>query len=120
MVKPIKRLTIYVGYGEDNPFKRDLANGIFLSSKSEQSAWLNMFNGDARFAQVTMTKNRMIYAHAIYDITEAFKVSFEVMSVRTLYQNPNINLADPSKPPEKIPANHGDVLSTDFAFWFFF
>jgi hypothetical protein len=106
MVKPIKKLTIYAGYGIDDPYDKDLVNGIFISTKTEQDSFYRLFNNDSRFNKVAFTRNEMYYAHFIYDITEALKVSLEVMQVNTGYQN--------------APVNHGHVLSTDLAFWLYF
>jgi len=117
MAKPVKKLTIYVGFGEDDPLNSDLRLGPFTNSynKTLDLAALAYNVTPITFPSslgmpggiVAMTLNQMIYGHFIYDITDALKVSLEVMLVNTQYHN-------------QTPNHDGSVLSSDVAFWYYF
>lgn len=96
-VKPIDKLTAYIGYGVDDPLDRELKGGPWPKLPS------SLLPVDGGF-----TRNQMYYTHILYNITKAFVVSLEVMRVDTEYKN------------DGIPGNDGQVYRTDLAFWFFF
>jgi len=98
-VKPIKPLTIYLGYGVDDPYDKEMKNGLLINGV--------VSTGPVAGVPV-VTLNQAFYTHIFYDITSAFKVSLEVMRVDSQYQNDNIH------------QNDGQVYSTDLAFWFYF
>ena len=103
MVKPVNKWTVYVGYGEDNPKDSDIAGGIY-TTKMSSTIWddkkLGTFMG--------FTRNSAYFAHIMYDVTDAFRISFEEQYVRTEYKD------------EKVNGEDGQVWRSDLAFWFFF
>lgn len=97
MVKPIKKVTIFIGFGEDDPLNEDLSKGPYPAFAS--TLGLTGFTA--------MTLNQMYFGHFFYEITEAMKVSLEVMQVRTEYHN-------------QQPHRDGTVMCYDLAFWYYF
>lgn len=108
MVKPVNKVTWYLGYGQDDPNDKDLENGAFPALPgSILPAGL-----------VAFTKNQMYYSHLFYEITDSLKVSLEVMKIRTEYKNDWTTLDHDKE--DTIHGNDGELMRYDLAFWFFF
>ncbi len=102
MVKPIDRVTIYLGYGIDDPHDEDLGGGSI-----DKDTLPDLLTPGP------ITRNQMYYTHIFYDITKAMKVSLEVMQIQTEYHNLDYNGAD-------IHGDDGQLWRADLAFWLFF
>ena len=99
MVKPVDKVTLFLGYGFDEVEEDDLEGGPYPANP--------LLPGYVK----AFSRNQMIYGHMFYDVTKAFRVSFEAMQISTEYL----------KTDEEDDTDYdADAMRYDLAFWFFF